>query len=106
MKGKKWCWPYFIMLLTHKKTCYFLRSIVQSYLHIDKIAPILAPDIWKSRKQIADSHLTGCSHWPVTLEKQQRCHYPSCGKVCTVCEECDVALCMKGGHFKSYHTTK
>ena len=70
IKGKKGWWQHFVVLIT-KKTFYFVRSVVQSYLHVDKIALTLAPDFWKSRTQIADSHLTGCSHWHVTIKNSK-----------------------------------
>ena len=44
IKGKKGWWQHFVVLITYKKTFYFVRFVVQSYLHVDKIAPTLAPD--------------------------------------------------------------
>ena len=108
IKCKKWWWQHFTNTLgvliratwriyratnpqENTTLLYFMRSVVQSYLHVDKIASTPAQDFWKSRKRIDDSRLTGRSHWPVSIEKQRRCQCPSC---------------IIGGHFKSNHTTK
>ena len=48
-----------------------------SYLHVDEIVP--GPSFWKTKVVVHDSNrLTGCSHWPTTREKQQRCAVPGC----------------------------
>ena len=87
---------------------YFVRSVVQSYLHVDRITKAPTTDFWKTKKLVDDStRLTGRSHWPAHIQKQRSCQYPSySSKVRTICKECDVALCINGDHSKLYHTTK
>ena len=87
---------------------YFLRSVVQSCLHVDKISAALTLHYWKTKKKVDDNIcLTGRCHWPNTTESQQRCQFPSFkSKFRIVCEAFDVALCIKDAHFKLYHTTK
>ena len=123
-KGKKW-WAHFTNTLgvimeaawrifrvlnqdEDQSLLYFLRSLVQSYLHVDKISAGPTPHYWKTKKKVDDNiRFTGRDHWPNTIQSQRRCQFPSCkSKVRTVCETCDVALCIKDVHFKLYHTTK
>ena len=122
IKGKKWWWPHFTNTLgilmgaawniyhvinpdADQSLLAFIKSVVQSYLHVDEIVP--GPSFWKTKVVGYDSNrLTGHSHWPTTREKQQRCALPGClGRVCCFCEECNVALCIKE-HFKTFHTRK
>ena len=122
IKGKKWWWPHFTNTLgvlmgaawniyrttnpeADQSLLYFIRAVVQSYLHIDEITP--APSFWKSKVLVdTNNRLTGRSHWPTAREKQRRCAVPGCSsRVRTFCEECDVALCIKE-HFKLFHTKK
>ena len=50
----------------------FIRSVVQSYLHIDEIVP--GPSFWKMKVVLHDSNqLTGHSHWPTTRETAKMC---------------------------------
>ena len=119
IKGKKWWWPHFTNTLgvpmgaawrIYRATnpdenailLYFVRSVVQSYLHVDRITKAPTTDFWKTKKLVDDStRLTGRSHWPAHIEKQRRCQYPSCSsKVRTICKECYVALYIKGDGFK------
>ena len=122
IKEKKWRWTHFTNTLgilmgaawniyrainpdADQSLLAFIRSLVQSYLHVDEIVP--GPSFWKMKVVVHDSNrLTGRSHWPTTRKKQQRCALPSCSsRVCIFCEECDVALCIKE-HFKTFHTRK
>ena len=117
-KGKKWWWAHFpntlgvimgtawrIFRVTNQdedqSLLYFLHSLAQSYLHVNKISAAPTPHYWKTKKKVNNIHLTGQGHWPNTTENQSRCQFPSCkSKVRTVCETCDVALCIKDAHFK------
>ena len=87
---------------------YFLSSVVQSYLHVDKMSAAPTPHYSKTKKKVNDSIcLTDRGHWQNTIESQKCCQFPPLkSKVTTVCETCDVALCIKDAHFKLYHTTK
>ena len=124
-KGKKWWWAHFtntlgvivgaawrIFRVTNQdkdqSLLYFLRFLVQSYLHVDKISAAPTPHYWKTKRKVDDNiRLAGRGHWPNTIESQRRCQFPSCkSKVRTVYETCDMALCIKDAHFKLYHTTK
>ena len=51
----------YIVLLTNKKTHVTLVCEIwsKSYLHVHSVALTPTPKLWKSRKQIADSHLMG-----------------------------------------------
>lgn len=123
IRGKKWWWPHFINSLgvmmgaawkiyrkvnpkDDQSLLYFVRSVVSSYLHRAS-NDNMAPQYWKCAPASNDAmRLTGRSHWPISSEKQRRCAM-SCGsKVRTICEECDIALCVKGDCFKKYHTLK
>ena len=122
IKGEKGWWPHFTNTLgilmgaawniycvinpdADQSLLAFIRSVVHSYLHIDEIVP--GPSFWKTKVVVHDSNrLTGCSHWPTTRERQQRCALPSCSShIRTFCKEWDVALCIKE-HFKTFHTRK
>ena len=124
-KGKKWWWAHYtntlavimgaawrIFCVTNQdedqSLLYFLRSVVQSYLHVGKISAAPTPHYWKTKKKVDDNIcLTGRGHWINTIESQFGCQFPSCkSKVRAVCETCDVALCIKDAHFKLYHTIK
>ena len=124
IRGKKWWWPHFTNTLgvimgaawkIYRATnpdengtlLHFVRSVVQSYLHVEKIVHAPSPNFWNAKKVVdKNTRLTGRSHWPTQIEKQRRCQYPGCSaKPRIVCEECDVALCIKSGHFKLYHIT-
>ena len=87
---------------------YFLHSVVQSYLHVDKISAAPTPHYRKTKKKVDDNIcLTGRGHKPNTIESQRHCQFLPCkSKVITVCETRDMALCVKDAHFKLYRTTK
>ena len=68
-KGKKWWWAHFINTLRvimgaawrifcviiqdeDQSLLYFLRSVVQSYLHIDKISAAPTSYYWKTKKKV------------------------------------------------------
>ena len=78
---------------------YFVKPVVQSYLHVDRITAAPNTDFWKSKKLADDcTGLTGCSHWsahiqkrvlPVPLVLQQRMNEMN------ECKECDVALSLR-----------
>ena len=118
----RWWWPHFTNTLgilmgaawniyrvispdADQSLLAFIRSVVQSYLHVDE--SVLSPSFWKTKVVVHDSNqLTGHSHWPTTREKQWRYSLPGgSGRVRTFCDECDVALCIKE-HFKSFHSRK
>ena len=89
IKGKKWWWSHFANTLgiligaackiycvinpdADQSLLAFIRSVVQSYLHIDEIVP--GPSFWKMKVVLHDSNqLTGHSHWPTTRETAKMC---------------------------------
>ena len=124
IRGKKWWWPHFINTLgvlmgaawkIHRAVnpdadpalLSFIRAVVSGNLH-RKSFDSMSPQHWKCAPAPNDaSRLTGRSHWPSFEEKQRQCAMPSCGgKPRTVCDDCKVALCIKGNCFKQYHTLK
>ena len=78
IKRKKWWWSHFTNTLSilmgaasniyhvinpdaDQSLLAFIRSVVQSYLHIDDIVP--GPSFWKTKVVVYDSNqLTGHSH--------------------------------------------
>ena len=83
----------------------FMRSMVQSNLHVNEIVP--GSSFSKTKVVVHNSNqLTGRSHWPTTRQKQRRCDPRGCSsQVRTFCEECNDALCIKE-NFKTFHTRK
>lgn len=89
-KGKKWWRPHFtnnygVFIGTaweiHHPTnpdekatlLHFVRSVVQSYLHVDRKITGPTTDFWKTKK-FADAsiHFIGPSNWLAQIEKQKR----------------------------------
>ena len=118
IRAKKWYWPHFINTVgvlmgaswriyratTVEKDLpllFFLRSVVQSYLHADKL--VSGPKVGNAPKTPDVVKHTG-EHWPWRLEKQRRCQYNNCGrKVRFECVRCDKGLCIEDDHFRLYH---
>ena len=116
--AKKWYWPHFINTVgvlmgaswriyratTVEKDLpllFFLRPVVQSYLHADKL--VSGPKVGNAPKTPDVVKHTG-EHWPWRLEKQRRCQYNNCGrKVRFECVRCDKGLCIEDDHFRLYH---
>ena len=119
IRGKKWYWPHFINTIgvlmgaawriyrattveTDLSLLFFVRSVVQSYLHRDII--ISGPQYVQGRSTLPESVRYTGKHYPKRVEKQRRCKYNSCNtKVRFICERCDVGLCIQNDHFKLYH---
>ena len=110
-KGKKWWWPHFtnnfgvfmgtaweIQRPTNPDEkaalLHFVRSMVQSYLHLDRIITGPTGDFWKTKKFVDDSiHFIGLSNWLAQIEKQRGYQYLCCSsKVWTTYEKSDLAL--------------
>ena len=114
-KGKKWWWAHFtntldmimgaawrIFCVTNQdedqSLLYFLHSVVQSYLHVNKMSAAPTLHTGKPKRKLMITFV---------LQVWVTGQTPSCkSKVRTVCETCDEALCIKDAHFKLYHTTK
>ena len=122
IKGKMWWQPHFTNTLgilmgaawnifrdisqdADQSLLAFMRSMVQSNLHVDEIVP--GSSFSKTKVVVHNSNqLTGRSHWPTTRQKQRRCDPRGCSsQVRTFCEECNDALCIKE-NFKTFHTRK
>lgn len=125
IKGKKWWWVHFTNTMgvlmgaawkmfratnpdADQTLLYFVRSVTQAYLQVEKVSTAPTPNYWKAKKKVDDNtRLVGRSHWPSLIDQQRRCQLPGCkSKVRTICKSCDVALCIKDDHFQKYHTTK
>ena len=86
----------------------FIRSVVQSYLHMDKVAggPCVSWQKGNNSKKPDAVRCTG-NHWPQRVVNQRRCQYCKCHKkVRFICARCDDRLCIENDHFILYHEMK
>ena len=119
IRGKKWYWPHFLNTIgvlmgaawriyrattveTDLSLLFFVRSVVQSYLHHDKI--ISGPRFVTGKSNNPDSVRYTGKHYPRRIKEQRRCRYNKCQtKVRFICVRCDVGLCIENDHFILYH---
>ena len=123
VKGKKWWWPHFtncihVLLVgtwkvwrtTHplekdQTELSLLRFIVSRYLSLPNVRLI---DHGSTVTNVNDAVRLNQQFHPLAQGRnQRRCAIPSCkSRPRTVCEVCDVALCVPGDHYTMYHTVK
>ena len=115
-KGKEWWWAHFTNILVvimravwrifcvtnqskDQSLLYFLHSAVQSYWNMDKISAAPAPHYWKTKKKVDNNILLTVRITGQTLLRANNIVSFRHAKVRTVCETCDVALCIKDAHY-------
>ena len=119
VRGEKWYWPHFLNTIgvlmgaawrIYRETTVendlslltFVRSVVQSYLHVDKI--LSGPKFISGHSKNPDSVRHTGEHFPRRVQNQRRCQYNKCQKkVRFICVRCDVGLCIESDHFILYH---
>ena len=119
IRGKKWYWPHYLNTIgilmgaawriyravsveDDLSLLFFVRSVVQSCLHRDKI--IAGPKFAIGTSTTPESIRYTDKHYPRRVEKQRRCQFNKCHiKVRFICVRCDVGLCINNDHFINYH---
>uniref|UniRef100_A0A6P7GSQ4 PiggyBac transposable element-derived protein 2-like n=1 Tax=Diabrotica virgifera virgifera TaxID=50390 RepID=A0A6P7GSQ4_DIAVI len=126
IRSKKWYWPIFTYLidaaLQNAWTIYrksgknislleFRRSICQTYLTTYKVPAKRPGKIGRaagSDFRVSDCVRFDCKdHWIISVPegKRKRCAMPTCSsKGRTMCEKCNVGLCI--ACFKLFHTNR